>query len=163
MIKIRCDISYPNYKWNIVEIKYKYPRIPHLPWSPGRTKDDIFLDSIHHLEELPDIVVTEKLDGENTNIYSNYIHARSIDSKRHPSRDWVYKLHSEISFNIPANIRISGENVFAKHSIHYDKLTTYFYVFAIFQDNICVGWDELEEWCDILNLDCTVVNGMKRK
>jgi len=41
----------------------KYPRTPHVPWSPGNTADDIVLDSIRHLESLVDVVVTEKLDG----------------------------------------------------------------------------------------------------
>lgn len=57
----------------------KYPRIPHLPWSPGRLEDDIALDSIEHLERLEDVVVTEKLDGENTTLYHDYLHARSVD------------------------------------------------------------------------------------
>jgi len=41
----------------------KYPRTPHVPWSPGNTADDIVLDSIRHLESLVDVVVTDKLDG----------------------------------------------------------------------------------------------------
>ena len=49
----------------------KYPRTPHLPWSSGRTKDDIALDSVQHLEQWKDVVVTEKLDGENTTEYHN--------------------------------------------------------------------------------------------
>ncbi len=47
----------------------KYPRTPHLPWSSGRSEDDIALDSNEHLERLEDVVVTEKLDGENTTIF----------------------------------------------------------------------------------------------
>lgn len=39
----------------------KYPRTPHLPWSQGRSADDIALDSILHLERLEKVVVTETL------------------------------------------------------------------------------------------------------
>jgi hypothetical protein len=74
----------------------KYPRTPHLPWSPGRTGDDILLDSIRHLERLQDVVVTEKRDGENTTLYRDYLHARSLDSSSHVSRNWLKCFHAEI-------------------------------------------------------------------
>ncbi len=100
----------------------KYPRTPHLPWSPGRSEDDIALDSIDQLEKLENVVVTEKLDGENTALYHNCLHARSVDSKSHPSRDWIKQFHATIRHNIPEEFRICGENVYAKHSIFYDSL-----------------------------------------
>ncbi len=103
----------------------KYPRTPHLPWSPGRSKDDIALNSIEHLECLDDVVVTEKLDGENTTLYHDYLHARSIDSKSHPSRDWIKRFHAKIQYDIPEDFRICGENMYARHSIFYDALTTF--------------------------------------
>jgi hypothetical protein len=131
---------------------FKYPRTPHLPWSLGRSADDISLDSIGYLELLKDIVVTEKLDGENTTLYRDYIHARSIDSQSHPARDWVKKLHATIRHDIPEYYRICGENLFAKHSIYYDRLTTYFYVYSIYQEDICLSWDETLEWCELLGL-----------
>jgi hypothetical protein len=66
-------------------MRVKYPRTPHLPWSPGRSEDDIALDSIEHLEHSEDIVVTEKLDGENTTLYHDYLHARVwIQNHIHP-------------------------------------------------------------------------------
>ncbi len=104
----------------------KYPRTPHLPWSSGRAEDDIALDSIEHLERLEDVVVTEKLDGENTTLYHDYLHARSIDSKSHPSRDWIKRFHAKVRYDIPEDFRICGENMYAKHSIFYDALTTYY-------------------------------------
>lgn len=138
-------------------MRVKYPRTPHLPWSVSKTSDDITLSHIHHFEQLKDIVVTEKLDGENTTLYRNHIHARSLDSKGHHSRDWIKRLHAEIRFDIPDGFRICGENVFAKHSIFYDKLTTYFYAFAIFEGNVCLSWAETVEWCKLLNLEIVPV------
>ena len=68
----------------------KYGRTFHLPWSPGATDDDKVLDSVAHFVG-HDVVVTEKMDGENTTVYpTGYTHARSVDSKKsHPSRDWL--------------------------------------------------------------------------
>ena len=58
---------------------YKYPRTPHLPFSPGGTKDDRRLRDINCFVG-KEVVVTEKMDGENTSIYRDYYHARSINS-----------------------------------------------------------------------------------
>lgn len=135
----------------------KYPRTPHLPWSPGRSDDDIALDSIQHLEQWQDLVITEKLDGENTTLYHDYLHARSLDSKSHPSRDWIKHFHAGIKHDIPQDFRICGENLYAKHSIFYDALTTYFYVFAIFQEDVCLSWDEAAEWCQLIGLETVPV------
>ena len=66
----------------------KYPSTPHLPFSQGLQRDDTRIQSLNSFEGR-EIVVTEKLDGENTSMYADHIHARSIDSRHHPSRDWV--------------------------------------------------------------------------
>ena len=69
-------------------MEYKYPRTFHLPWSPGCTSDDKVLKSVDHFVGKR-VIVTEKMDGENTTISKNKIYARSIDSKDHESRHWV--------------------------------------------------------------------------
>ena len=135
----------------------KFPRIPHLPWTQGKMEDDIFLTTIGPFEFLKEIIVTEKLDGENTTLYHDYLHARSIDSKSHPSRDWLRQFHAKIRYNIPEDFRICGENMYAKHSIFYKALTTYFYVFAIFERDMCLSWDETVEWCQLLELETVPV------
>jgi hypothetical protein len=135
----------------------KYPRTPHLPWSQGRSKDDIVLTGISHLEKLPDIIVTEKLDGECTTFYHDYLHARSIDSKAHESRSWVKQLHSRIKHRIPDDLRICGENLYARHTVFYDSLSTYFYVFAMFRNDACLSWDETAGWCKDFSLETVPV------
>jgi hypothetical protein len=130
----------------------KYPRTPHLPWSPGNTADDIVLDSIRHLEALTDVVVTEKLDGENTTMYRDHIHARSVDSRAHPSRDWLKRFHAAVKNDIPLDFRVCGENLYARHSIYYDLLPSYFLVFAIFERDVCLSWDDTADWCNLLGL-----------
>jgi len=130
----------------------KYPRTYHLPWSQGATNDDKILDNINIFVG-KQVVVTEKLDGENTNMYRNYIHARSTSSLDHVSQHWTKGLHSTIRNDIPEGWRICGENLFAKHSIYYNRLESYFYVFSIWnENNECLSWDDTEEWSKLLNL-----------
>lgn len=119
----------------------KYPRTYHLPWSPGASSDDKIIDSIAHLLGKT-VVITEKLDGENTSMFSHKIHARSEDSRNHPSRSWVKGLWGELSHRIPINMQICGENMYAKHSIYYDRLSTYFYGFALFVPGKVLSWEE---------------------
>lgn len=90
-----------------------------------------------------EVVVTEKMDGENTTMYMDHIHARSLDSRHHPSRDWVKTFWGSINYLIPKDWRICGENVYARHSIRYDNLNSYFFGFSIWdQDNVALSWDE---------------------
>ncbi|MFP3728090.1 RNA ligase family protein [Priestia filamentosa] len=138
-------------------MRKKYPRTYHLPWSSGKTADDKVLKNTSHFHG-EEVIVTEKMDGENTTIYQDYIHARSIDSKDHPSRHWVKMLQANIGYQIPEKWRICGENLFATHSIHYSSLQSYFCVFSIWNEkNECLSWDETVEWCALLQLQTVPV------
>jgi len=131
---------------------FKYPRTYHLPWSLGTTSDDRILPATSHFEG-KEIVVTEKLDGENTSMYYDHIHARSLDSKHHASRTIVKTLHGQIQHDIPKHWRICGENVYACHSIFYCNLEAYFYVFGIYDDkNVCLSWNDTVEYAAMLGL-----------
>ena len=135
------------------EMRQKYPRTPHLPWSQGRTADDTSVDSVAHLEALPEVVVTEKLDGENTTMYSDFIHARSLEGAPHPSRTWVKRFHATIRGAIPPGVRVCGENLYARHSIAYSELPSYFLVFAICEREQVLSWDDTLEWCELLGFE----------
>ena len=133
-------------------IRYKYPRTPHLPWSPGNTHDDVLLSDTKCFEG-KEVIVTEKMDGENTSIYCDGVHARSTDSSHHPSRSWVKALQAQISAEIPPGWRLCGENMYAEHSIPYTDLESYFYLFAVYNDeNICLSWNDTKEWASLLDL-----------
>lgn len=133
-------------------MRVKYPRTFHLPWSPGATSDDKKLLTTEMFVG-KEVVVTEKLDGENTTIYSDgFMHARSTSGAFHESQTWIKKLAAETAHNIPFNLRICGENVFAKHSIHYQELETYFYVFGMFDKEIALSWNDVEEYAALLEL-----------
>lgn len=131
---------------------FKYPSTKHFEWSCHVTTDDkIQLDLSRLLGQ--DVIVTEKMDGENTNLYRSHFHARSLDSNNHPSRNWVKGSWAAIRHEIPEGWRICGENLYAKHSIHYTNLSTYFEVFSIWdENNVCLSWDKTKEWCNLLGL-----------
>ncbi len=118
-----------------------YPRTPHLPWSPGATRDDVRVADLAGFTGR-EVVVTEKLDGENTTLYADGLHARSLDSAHHPSRAWVKALHGRIGPHIPEGWRVCGENLYARHSLPYEDLDGYFYGFSVWDElHWCPGWD----------------------
>lgn len=118
----------------------KYGRTFHLPISPGATSDDKIMSSLKGLM-VEDLVVTEKMDGENTTIHAGGSHARSPDSRYHPSRDWLKAFAAGISPCLQEGERIVGENLYARHSITYDALPSYFLGFAWIMDDEVQSWD----------------------
>lgn len=132
----------------------KYGRTFHLPWSPGAHDDDKTLPTASQFFGKR-VIVTEKMDGENTSAYSDgHVHARSIDSKGGEDRAWVKQfLVNNVCFNLPDGWRVCGENLWAEHSIHYDDLPSYFLGFSIWNErNICLSWDETLEWFEMLGI-----------
>lgn len=134
----------------------KYPRTFHLPWSEGRTDDDKTLRNCDAFSG-KEVVVTEKRDGENTTLYRDGLHARSIDSRHHPSRDWVKGLQGRIGYQIPPGWRVCGENLYARHSVPYTDLKTYFEAFSVWDGSTCLSWDETVMFCEDLGLDVVPV------
>ncbi|MEV7714210.1 RNA ligase family protein [Streptomyces sp. NPDC088270] len=122
-----------------------YPRTAHLPWSPGATSDDVRIADLAALTGR-EVVVTEKLDGENTTLYADGLHARSLDSAHHPSRGWVKALQGRIGARVPDGWRVCGENLFARHSIPYEDLESFFYGFSVWDGERCLDWDRTVEF-----------------
>jgi len=130
----------------------KYQRTLHLPWSPGATNDDKVLKNVDHFVG-KEVVATFKKDGENTSMYPDYFHARSIDSRHHPSRDWLSRFHASVSYKIPEGWRICGENLYARHSISYENLPSYFMGFSIWdENNVCLDWDTTLMWFEDIGI-----------
>jgi hypothetical protein len=129
---------------SIYENCVKYPKTMHLPSSPGLQNDDRVILTLDHLLG-QEVIITKKMDGENTTLYADNFHARSLDGRHHPSRDWIKGFWGGIRYMIPADLRICGENMYAEHSIRYDDLSTYFYGFSIWNkivdSDFCYDWD----------------------
>jgi len=140
----------------------KYPRTYHLPWSPGMNRDDRMMGDVSVFEG-QHVMICEKLDGENTTWHPYHMHARSINTDSHPSRNWVKDLHARKGWQIPERWRVCGENLYAKHAIHYSKengnaLKSFFYMFSIWDDrNVCLSWKETKEWAELLELELVPV------
>lgn len=128
----------------------KYPRTYHIIGS-NLSKDDRMLPNDDHFLN-QEVVVTLKMDGENSQVYNDYYHARSLDTASHPTRNWVKGFAAQWQYMLDENMRVCGENLYAVHSMKYDNLSTYFMVFSIWMDNICLSWDETLEYCGILGL-----------
>lgn len=134
-------------------MKVKYPRTKHLPHSPGATSDDKILKDTSCFNDKT-IIITEKMDGENSTLYNDHYHARSLDSRDHSSRSWIKQFHASIKNDIPIGWRVCGENMYAKHSIEYNDLKSYFYCFSIWDDtNYCLSWHDTVEFCQLLNIE----------
>ncbi|MFD3546691.1 RNA ligase family protein [Streptomyces sp. NPDC058655] len=117
-----------------------YPRTAHVPWSPGAAADDVRATGLAGMAGR-EVVVTEKLDGENTTLYADGLHARSPDSAHHPSRAWVKGLQGRIGAAIPPGRRVCGENLYARHSLAYEHLDSWFYGFSVWDGEHCLDWD----------------------
>lgn len=125
----------------------KYPKTFHFDFSGSLQNDDRRLESIENFINKR-VIVTEKLDGEQSNVYNNYYHPRSVVDDGHQSRSWLKGYIPSFQYWIPVNWRVCGENMFAEHSIKYDNLETYFFVFNIWNaKNECISWDSTKFFC----------------
>jgi hypothetical protein len=130
----------------------KYPRTAYVHWSPGLEDDAIMVDPEDIFYNQQKVVITEKMDGENTTMYRDFIHARSIESGYHPSRTWVKNFWSQFAHDIPVGFRVCGENMYAVHSIKYDDLESYFLGFSLWIGNRCSSWAVTTEWFNLFGI-----------
>jgi hypothetical protein len=134
-----------------MDSKYvKYPRTYHLPWSNPLSDDKTLTDDSCFIGKK--VVVSLKMDGENTTMYNDHIHARSLTSVSHPSRDYVKGIWSKISYLLDNSMRICGENMYACHTIEYNNLDSYFLMFSIWIEDKCLSWNQTVEYAKILGL-----------
>ena len=132
----------------------KYPRTPHLPYSPGCTFDDRRIISVESFLNTP-IVLTEKMDGSNVCLECDACFARSHSSVlRHPSFDAFKAFHAVVKSRIGEGIQIFGEWLYARHSIFYDTLPAYFMAFGVrdVKSGQWGSWEEVELWADELGV-----------
>jgi hypothetical protein len=136
---------------SIFDEKIKFPRTYHLFSSPGGTEDDRRMETEEGLEK-QDVIVTIKMDGENTSMTRESCYARSRETESHWSRDLVRSLHGKLSYEIPEGWRICGENLYAQHSIAYKNLDSYFIGFSVWNRLTCLSWLETVEYLGILDI-----------
>lgn len=134
-------------------ISQKYGRTYHYPFSPGTESDDRIQHNYWtYLQQLPMIVHTEKLDGEN-NCLSRYgvfarSHAAPTTSPWTESiRMFWHRIKNELG-----TLEVFVENLYAVHSIEYRDLDHHFYVFGIRDRDQWLGWEETKFYANLLDL-----------
>lgn len=117
----------------------KYPKTPHLPWSSVSDPKDTILYTYKELVG-EEIVITEKLDGENCIITKNDIILKDRDIKRD-----IDKKLLEIAYQIQKSISeydtIVLESMFHSLSINYDKLERSVYGISYWKEDLCLSWE----------------------
>merc|ERR1712166_170518 len=139
----------------------KYPSTPPLPFSPGVNEDDVIASAATASGAAvgDDIVITEKLDGGNCCIKLNpesgkvEVYARTHSKlATHKSFDTVKAMFAGLKWIMTPGLDLYGENMTAVHSIKYPNLTVYFYLFAVKKGETWLGWDDVVEVAESLDI-----------
>lgn len=137
----------------------KYPRTYHVPFSPGATKDDKKLkDGWFEYYRGKQIILTEKLDGENSCLCQRGVFARSHATEtRSP---WSINLwgndglYWKVKGFIDDDLYVFGENLYGEHSIHYNNLKDYFHIFACYNEtrNKWWSWEDVRFTANVMEV-----------
>ena len=109
----------------------KYPRTPYWPTSPSiPNKEGTLIASPDSFVGI-DVVITEKLDGCNTELRRGEVHVRGGTSKtKAPWLAMAKKHHAWKTIDSP--VSFIGEDIYGVHSIEYDPVLeeNTFYMFS---------------------------------
>jgi len=131
----------------------KYCRSLHAQISLGTTSDDRFMPDgyIESFAKMDELILTEKLDGQN-NCFNKYgVFARSHTAPSNHPWDKPLRDRWELIKNDLKNLEIFGENMYGIHSIAYRALESYFYVFAIREGDTWLSWEEVKFYASLLD------------
>lgn len=121
----------------------KYPRTPHFPFSPGATRDDRINHDYWDQMGGKELIVTEKVDGENTCFKASGVYARSHEAPtRAPWARYLIDRWEAMKGDL-GGLEIFGENLYAVHAIEYSGLESHFYVFAARENDRWLSWDDV--------------------
>ncbi len=134
-------------------ISQKYGRTYHYPFSPGTSSDDrIAHDYWEHLQRIPNIIHTEKLDGENNCLSKYGVFARSHAAPTvSPWTESLRRLWQMVKYDL-GELEIFGENLYAIHSLEYRNLQHHYYVFGVRENNLWLSWEETQFYANMLDL-----------
>ncbi|GAB3962025.1 RNA ligase family protein [Spirosoma harenae] len=130
----------------------KYGRTYHYPFSPGTSSDDrINYDYASDLAQITELIHTEKLDGEN-NCLSRYgVFARSHAAPTVSPWTTAIRQRWELIRHDLGDLELFGENLFAIHSIAYERLEDHFFVFAVREHSVWLSWEETQFYARLLD------------
>lgn len=140
--------------------RVKYPRTPHLPWSPGATSDDKVMSEkgLDALAAAP-LVVTEKMDGGNVTLMRDAFYARSATSGTPPWETRAKAEWARVAHDIPTDWRVSAESLWARRSLRYADLEAPLLVFGVWTGDTLLSWEDTVEWSSLLGLHTVPVLG----
>lgn len=136
-----------------MSVSRKYCRTLHAQISLGTTSDDRFMPAgyVKAFAEMEDLVLTEKLDGQNNCFSKRGVFARShVQPTEHPW-DKPMRERWELIKNDLNELEIFGENMYGIHSIAYRNLESYFYVFAVREGDRWLSWEEVQFYAALLD------------
>ena len=118
----------------------KFPRIAHLPWSPGGTADDSRVVDVDPFLGRR-VVVLEKLDGSNIMFSRDEFFARSHSgAPAHPAFSRTKAAHAALRHAIDSGVAVFLEDCSAVHSIRYSfGLPSYWFVLSV-RDSAYGAW-----------------------
>lgn len=131
----------------------KYPRSLHARISLGTTSDDRFLPPgyVQAFAKMDRLVLTEKLDGQNNCLNRYGVFARSHTSPSVHPWDQPLRDRWRLIRNDLDDLEIFGENMYGVHSIAYQKLESYYYVFAVRKGEQWLSWEEVQFYAALLD------------
>lgn len=166
---------------------HKYPSTRHLLplyWQSERGtadertgRDDTGMTSVETLLDIP-LVVTVKMDGSNAMLVKDTdepVRARNGKDAEHVSFDHLKSEYWDrnVYENLPEHLQVFGENMYAKHSIHYGcphdgcgggcdaapPVNDIFLVFGVFDTryNLWLSWPETQQVADEIGFPTTPV------
>ncbi len=98
-----------------------------------------------------DLILTEKLDGQNNCFSKRGVFARSHTAPTQHPWDKPMRERWELIKNDLNNLEIFGENMYGIHSIAYKNLESYFYVFAVREGEKWLSWEEVKFYSNMLD------------
>lgn len=131
----------------------KYCRSLHAQISLGTTSDDRFMPDgyLKSFSEMKEVILTEKLDGQNNCFNNKGVFARSHTAPTEHPWDKPMRERWNLIKNDLNDLEIFGENMYGIHSIAYKDLESYFYVFAIREGDRWLSWEEVKFYAALLD------------
>ncbi|MCG8581567.1 MAG: RNA ligase family protein [Bacteroidales bacterium] len=131
----------------------KYCRSLHAQISLGTTSDDRFMPDgyIKSFAQKEGLVLTEKLDGQNNCLNKKGVFARSHTAPSVHPWDKPLRDRWELIKNDLNELEIFGENMYGIHSIAYQNLESFFYVFAVREGDKWLSWEEVKSYAEMLD------------
>ncbi len=131
----------------------KYGRCLHAQISLGTTSDDRFMPNgyVKVFAEMPSLIITEKLDGQNNCFKKDGVFARShVAPTAHPW-DKPMRERWELIKNDLGDIELFGENMYGIHSVAYKNLESYYYMFAVREKGKWLSWEEVKWYAEVFD------------